>query len=340
MRYQHKFLFFISASMLYAFPSLAQSIGDIDIFGDFDEPAQTTTQQNAPSPTSLVLPPSSNVPEENEPQIGRGKDPKDSIIVPTPAPFPDVSIDLSVPPPPAKTAPSLVNNRQTAIPLSEKETPTASQPAVLSDFHDVHKFELSGFSLGMNASEIIQLAKQKGYQITKIQKGIPLFQTTYYDTLCRQSGLRAPNAIRSCIQQYAQDSDQSYIKELRLENKSARESFQFLLTSPATNNEVYQIVYQNKGDSSLNFTRPNLAKKLDRQKAFLNAVVNSFGNPDDSKKMLWGSEDSAYMQVSMSGSSYDAVITIVDNILSGQDYFANEEWQNEHPSTHHFSFAE
>ena len=90
----------------------------------------------------------------------------------------------------------------------------------------------------------------------------------------------------------------------------------------------------------MNFTRVNLAKKLERQKAFLNAVVNSFGNPDDNKKMIWGSEDTAYMQVSMTGSSYDAIITMVDRLLSNEDYFANEDWQSEHPSTHHFSFAE
>ena len=71
-----------------------------------------------------------------------------------------------------------------------------------------------------------------------------------------------------------------------LEKKVTRESFQILFSSPATGNEVYQIIYHNNGDNSLNFTRPNLAKKLNRKEAFVNAVLNLYGNPDDSEKWI------------------------------------------------------
>ena len=43
-----------------------------------------------------------------------------------------------------------------------------------------------------------------------MKKGIPLFQTSYYETLCRQSGIYMPDKIRACIRQYAQNKDQDY----------------------------------------------------------------------------------------------------------------------------------
>ena len=122
--------------------------------------------------------------------------------------------------------------------------------------------------------------------------------------------------------------------------KSTHESFQFLLTSPATDNEVYQITYYNRGDSSLNFTRQNLAKKLNRKEAFFNAVFEMYGYPDDKEELIWGSKNDAYMQVSMGGSAYDASIKLVDVELSDEDYFEASNWKADQEPIYHFGFVE
>ena len=65
-----------------------------------------------------------------------------------------------------------------------------------------------------------------------------------------------------------------------------------------------------------------------------------YGYPDDNKALIWGAKETAYMQVSMSGSAYDATINLVDTQLSNEDYFAAEDWQAEQPVLYHFDFAE
>ena len=165
-----------------------------------------------------------------------------------------------------------------------------------------------------------------------------MFQTSHYEILCRQKGIHAPERVRTCIREYGQSNQQDYVEEIILAKKSTKEAFAFKFTSPATGNKAYQIVYQNKGDNSLNFTPVNLSKKLGRKEAFFNAVFDMYGYPDDSKQLLWGVREDAYMQISMAGSAYDAVIKLVDTKLSNEDYFAASDWKADQETPYRFGF--
>ena len=65
-----------------------------------------------------------------------------------------------------------------------------------------------------------------------------------------------------------------------------------------------------------------------------------YGYPDDNKELIWGVKEDAYMQVSMSGSAYDATIKLVDMKLSHEDYFEAADWKADQGSPYHFGFAE
>ncbi|MGN0919766.1 MAG: hypothetical protein ACI4OR_03300 [Alphaproteobacteria bacterium] len=313
---------------------------DIPLFEETPEPVVTEKKE---TPTSLVMVPKAEE-KRPEPNIGRKAIPLDKVVL-TPDPLPEVSINLedkvSPPIPEVQPVPP-VNTRQEGIYLSpaDKTGEAGSLSSNFDNVHDVRQFDIEGFYLGMSPRAVLQMAKQKGYFISKVKKTLPLFQTSYYDALCRQSGIRAPEMIRACIRQYAQKNNQDYAEEIILTKRPTKESFHFLLTSPATGNEVYQITYHNQGDNSLNFTQTNLAKKLNRKEAFFNAVFNTYGYPDDNKELIWGAKEDAYMQVSMSGSGYDAVIKLVDRQLSNEDYFAAADWKAEQAPLHHFGFAE
>ena len=118
------------------------------------------------------------------------------------------------------------------------------------------------------------------------------------------------------------------------------ESIEFSFTSPATDNRVWKIHYENKGDNSLNFTRANTRKKLDRQEAFLNALFDKFGPPDNSKEYIWGYEDDAFMRAGMYGSNYDAYITLTDADLEYEDSLQAKEWLDEAKPFEHFGFED
>ena len=344
-----KSILFLSISMCYAIPCYAQFIDDIPLFNDTKEtkkeekkaPPENKTPpkkvETAPAPSPVP-----DAPKTNEPNIGRKAIPLDKLVL-TPAPLPEVSIDLQdkLPPEPQPNQPPpLVNTRQESIPIPPMENGENYQPTQLANVHDVRQFDIEEFSLGMLPKEVVRTALRKGYKIVKAKKAIPLFQTTHYDTLCRQSGVYVPDKLRDCIRAYAQQNKQDYIEQIILEKKATRESFQFSFTSPATGNELFRIVYRTKGDNSLAFTRPNVVKKLNRKEAFFNAVFNMYGYPDDNSKLIWGDPEDAYMQVSMYGSGYDGTIIFNDTKLSNEDYFAATDWKAETETPYHFGFDE
>ncbi len=348
----YKKIFFLSISILCSNSVLAQFIDDIDLFPDENMPV---VQKAKEQPVSLVvkseekkevLAPTIDIPkmDTSEPNIGRKAIALEKIVL-TPDPLPEISVDLSDKKPVqviSDQPQQPINTRQEGIyiPPADKTVVSPASPSGFANFHDVRQFDLEGFYLGMTPNAVLQMARQKYYQISKIKKAIPLFQTTYYETICRKSGIYVPDMIRACIRGYAKNNKQDYVEEIVLTKKPTRESFSFKFTSPATDNEAYQIIYQNRGDNSLNFTRPNLAKKLNRKEAFFNAVFNMYGYPDDSKELVWGAKEDAYMQVSMMGSAYDATIKLVDTKLSNEDYFEATDWKADQELTEHFGFDE
>ena len=340
----YKNILFLSISMCYAVPCFAQFIDDIPLFGE--APVSATAEKEAPASLVMTPKPKEERPQENkpEPNIGKKGIPLDKVVL-TPDPLPEVSINLKDKPQiPLTTVEQQrpINTRQEGIVISStnKPSPQKEQSSQFTTFHDVRQFDIEGFYLGMPPKEVIRMANQKGYKIDKTKKASPLFQTTYYDTLCREAGLHNPTAIRSCIREYAKSKNQAYVEQILLTKKATHESFQFIFTSPATGNEAYQIIYHNKGDNSLNFTHPNLVKKLSRKEAFFNAIFEMYGYPDDKDLLVWGSPKDAYMQVSMVGSSYDATITLVDMKLSDEDYFEATDWKADNTPNYHFGFAE
>ena len=334
-----KRVFFLSISMLCVVPASAQIIDDIPLF----EEGMAAEEKN----TSLALTPKfanaqGSIERGAEPNIGRRAIPLDKVVL-TPEPLPEVSINLrdDIPQTTETAQPNLpVNTRQEGIYISPTDRTEISTPSAFANVHDVRQFDIEGFYLGMSPKVVLQTAQQKGYKVTKLKKALPLFQTTYYETLCRQSGIRMPDKLRACIRQYAKNNGQDYVEEMILTRKATRETFHFIFTSPATGNEAYRIVYQNKGDNSLNFMHTNLVKKLNRKEAFFNAVFSMYGYPDDNEHMIWGVKEDAYMQVIMTGTAYDATIKMEDVALSNEDYFAAEDWKADQEPLYHFGFAE
>ena len=186
----------------------------------------------------------------------------------------------------------------------------------------------------------MQLANENRYKITSSKKAISKFRTSYYESLCKSRKIYLPADIRACINQMSQQNDTTYLSELKIARPQTREYMEFYFTSPATDNRLWKIVYQNKGDNSLNFGKANTKKKLDRKEAFLNAVYNKFGHPNNPEKFIWGNEQDAYMQIGIYGSNYDAHITLTDTLLSDDDYFEAEDWLQENKPFERFGFED
>ena len=290
--------------------------------------------------------------DDETPNIGRTAAPLDSLRL-TPPPAPDIRIDLdntqtqpSAPTAPtqtetpAQTLPTLPSTHISLSGTSPAPVVPASTPSSATSsgapLHDVSNFDLKGFSLGEPATEILRRAMKKGYRTKLTQESVPLFYATDYSYRCKQKGLVIPDEIKQCIKDYACHEKTRYISEATLTRKN--EEFRLYFTSNATENLLYKIIYTNKGDNSLNFTRINKAIKQLRQKEFWNAVFEKFGYPDDQEKYIWGNPAKAYMTAYMTGSNYDGYIIMEDVTLSNEDYFEAEDIELERPPRNKFSF--
>ncbi len=204
--------------------------------------------------------------------------------------------------------------------------------------HDVHKFNISGFSLGLQPEEVFEIADLMGYQITKIEHGIPLFKTSFYEQRCRDQKIHVLTQLRSCVVEQAREEETEYVSSVTMKRPASKEYIQILFTSNATDNVAYKIYYENEGDNSLTMTQKNLAKQLRRKEAFWNLMFETYGLPDDNELLIWGDPQKSYMQATMQGSAYNAYIVLEDKDIQDDDYFKAEAESKELIYNMPFSF--
>lgn len=215
-----------------------------------------------------------------------------------------------------------------------------SMAALFGKTHDVYAFDIAGFELGMTPDDAVDVAQERGYAILRVEHGIPLHRTSYYEHNCRQNHVYRPDALQTCIIEQAQDDDVYHISSMTLEKPSTAEKIQLLFSTMATDNVIYKIYYENEGDNSLNFTQRNLAKKLNRRDAFWKMVYDAYGAPDDRDNMVWGDPQTAYLRAAMQGSNYNAYLILEDRTISDNDYIDATEQKDDMHYKHSFAFAE
>ena len=347
MRQVFQRIFCLFLILTTACSGLAQVVDDaaIPLFMLEDETEQDIVEETV---QKTNIPPSQPIMfDSKNPKIGRDAAPLTQVTL-APEPAPEIIVKLpqldkkkiqkSLP---KKTE----NTRLEAIQLSTDITPSSLNPSIASNRNigqtsDVRGFELEGMYLGMTPDEIIQLANENNYKIVSSKNTISKFRAGYYESLCKSRKIYLPADIRACINQMSQQNNTTYLSELKISRPKTHEYMEFYFTSPATDNRLWKIIYQNKGDNSLNFTRANTQKKIERRDAFLNAVYNKFGHPDNVEKLLWGNENDAFMQIGIYGSNYDAYITLTDVLLSDDDYFEAEDWLQENKPFERFGFED
>lgn len=235
-----------------------------------------------------------------------------------------------------------VQERPTVLPPAPTppvvQTPEALE-GLFAPLHDVRGFEFSGLTLGMTPDEVMEAMRDMGYKRTKIQYGIPMFRTSFYEQRCRDKFVRTPGDIRACIEKQADYDDVKYISSMTFAKKKSKEYIRVLFSSAATDNVAYKIYYENQGDNSLTLTQKNLAKQLRRKEMFWNMMFETYGLPDDSELLVWGDTQKAYMQAIMVGASYNAYVVLEDKEIQDNDYFAAEDESKELTYKPQFTFG-
>ena len=186
----------------------------------------------------------------------------------------------------------------------ETENNLNADPVYLNDgadFVNVKQFDISGVMLGMSYDDVSNLffdntglyaPRRKNSVIYTINK-----EWKYnLDYECRQQNIFIPDQLEKCIYSLAKGRGLLYVSEIHLERQQTGEKIDVYLTSNATDNVVYKIIYTNdaadaEGDSE-KFANQREKKLL----SFWQGVLDKYGEPNSGEDK-WISSETAYTPV-------------------------------------------
>lgn len=150
---------------------------------------------------------------------------------------------------------------------------------------DVEKFDIAGIMLGMSFEDVYNLYHAGGGLYSMRNRNslvytIPEDWKYNLDYECRQSGVVQPSKLAKCIRGLAKKRGLLYVSEIHLVRPKTGEKIDVYLTSNATDNVVYKIVYTNDADE----TEGTSAKFADQREkkilAFWKSVIKKYGAPN------------------------------------------------------------
>lgn len=163
---------------------------------------------------------------------------------------------------------------------------------------NVKQFDIAGAMLGMNYDQINNLFFNSSNLYAPRKKDSVIYTINKewkynLDYECRQNNIFVPAQLEKCIYSLAQNRGLLYVSEIHLERNFTGETVDIYLTSNATDNVVWKIVYNNDvnvmdGESE-KFANQREKKIL----AFWQGVVDKYGIPN-SDEDKWISSENAY----------------------------------------------
>jgi len=189
---------------------------------------------------------------------------------------------------------------------------------------NVRQFDIAGAMLWMSYEEINNLFFNQSSLYAPRKKNSVVYtinQDWKYnlDYECRQNKIYAPDKLEKCIYSLARNRGLLYVSEIHLERQFTGETIDIYLTSNATNNVVWKIVYNNDANTlegeSEKFTNQREKKIL----AFWQSVLDKYGAPN-SDEDKWVSSDNAYEPMMQ---AYYGQLVLSDKGLNAMDVANN-----------------
>lgn len=163
---------------------------------------------------------------------------------------------------------------------------------------NVAGFDIAGIMLGMSFEDVYNLYHNRVnlYSLRKrnsLVYTIPQDWKYNLDYECRLSGVKQKNKIDKCIRGLARSRGLLYVSEIHLERTKTGETIDVYLTSNATDNVVYRVVYSN--DANYEEGRnPKFADQREKKLlSFWKTVVQKYGSPNSGED-TWISSTNAY----------------------------------------------
>ncbi len=189
---------------------------------------------------------------------------------------------------------------------------------------DVKQFDIAGVMLGMHYDELNNLFFNGNSLYTPTKKNNTVYTINKewkynLDYECRQNNIFVPAKLEKCIYSLAQSRGLLYVSEIHLERTSTGETIDVYLTSNASDNVVWKVVYNN----DVNYTEGEHEKFENiREKkilSFWQGVLDKYGEPN-SDEDKWISSENPYEPMMQ---AYYGQLVLTDNGLNAFDVSEN-----------------
>jgi len=163
---------------------------------------------------------------------------------------------------------------------------------------NVGNFDIAGIMLGMSFDDVHNLYYNHGNLYYPRKKNslvytIPQDWKYNLDYECRQSGVIQPNKLEKCIRGLARSRGLLYVSEIHLERVKTGETIDVYLTSNATDNVVYKIIYNNDVNE-IEGKKEKFEDQRDKKRlVFWKNVVQKYGMPNSGEN-TWITSTNSY----------------------------------------------
>ena len=204
---------------------------------------------------------------------------------------------------------------------------------------DVKHFDIGGAMLGMNYDEVYNLFFNNSSLYAPRQKDSIVYTINKeweynLDYECRQNNIFIPDQLKKCVYSLAKNRGLLYVSEIHLERTFTGETIDIYMTSNATDNVVWKIVYKNDvnqmdgGDEKFSNIRE---KKI---LAFWQGVIDKYGIPNSGEDK-WISSENAYDPMMR---AYYGQLVLTDNGLNTTDSSINIQKSRENFQAKPYAF--
>ncbi|MBQ7056259.1 MAG: hypothetical protein IJN91_05010 [Alphaproteobacteria bacterium] len=193
-----------------------------------------------------------------------------------------------------------------------------------ADVVSVGGFDIAGIMLGMSFDDVYELFfKSKGLYTPRKKNSIIYTINNEWkynlDYECRQQGTFVPAELEKCINTLAQNRGLLYASEIHLERENTGETIVVYLTSNATDNRVWRVLYNNDVNDIEGANEKFQRQWENKVLFFWQNVLDKYGAPNSGNDK-WIS----------STNSYDPMMTAYYGALDLQDKgrFATDKTEN------------
>ena len=200
------------------------------------------------------------------------------------------------------------------------------------EYVDVMGFDIAGVMLGMGFEDIRNLFfRGRGGLYTPRRRNAIIYTIAdewrfNLDYECRLQGTYAPAALERCILTFARARGLLYPAEIHLERRQTGETLTVYLTSNATDNVVWRVIYRNDVDDLPGNAPRFINQRKKKIMAFWENVIDKYGEPNSGTDR-WISSDNSFEPMMR---AFYGKLELTDLGQAGRDAALNVQQSREH----------